>query len=443
MKYLLLLLLALSVTSSLTAQTNSVELKDGGGTVLSQHSSIQEAYNTIPGSISQAYTIEILTIYTGANETFPITFTNRSGSSSSNTITLRPAAGNTGEMIVGSSNLGTLILSDADYVIIDGRPGGTGSASDLIIENTVTSGTNANTLQFIGGANNNIVRYTHFKNATQGGAGPRTIEFADGAPNSNNVVEFCKVEGGRSGIGFDGDAGIENVNTIIRNCEVFNFGYAGIWLLANSRKILIEDCEIYQTTGVNNTLNTGINIGASVGDTITIRRNKIRDIQSTSTATGNTARGIWFQSNAPAGSVWNIYNNFIALPLNNNSAQNIHGIDINGTNPHIVNCYYNSIRIGGNHTAGTSGNVVSSGIRNNSAAVILTLKNNICINNRTGGTGGVVHTGFAMLNTSGVLDVNYNTYFANGTNSFNAYWNGTGYTDLGLYKTAASPNEQN
>jgi hypothetical protein len=442
--FTLIILFTVMMCGSLSAQTNSVELKDGGGIVIGQHNSIQSAYDAIPGAISQAYTIEILTAYTGANETFPITFTNRTGGSNSNTITLRPAAGNTGEMVVGSSNLGTIILNNADYVIIDGRPGGTGSAPDLIIQNTVTSGTNANTLQFIGGASNNIVFYTHFKNATQGSAGPRTIEFADGAPNSNNIIDNCKVEGGRSGIGFDGDPGIENENNVIRNCEIFNFGYAGIWLLANSRRILIENNEIYQTVGINQTLNTGINIGASISDSNIIRNNKIHDIQSTSTGTGNTARGIWFQTNTSAGSVWNVYNNFIALPLNNQSAQNIIGIDINtAANNFTINCYYNSIRIGGTHTAGTVGNVVSAGIRSNSAGVTLNIKNNICINNRTGGTAGVVHTGFALTTAPTVKDIDFNTYFADGTNSFNAYWLGTGYTVLATYQAAATPDEVN
>ena len=193
--FTLIILFTIALSTSLTAQTNSVELRDGGGALLSSHNSIQSAYDAIPGAISQAYRIEILTAYDGSNEIFPITFTNRTGSSSANTITLRPAAGNTGEMIVGSSNLGTIILNNADYVIIDGRPGGTGSAPDLIIQNTVSSGTNANTLQFIGGASNNVAHYIHLKNATQGSAGPRTIEFADGAPNSDNIIDNCKVEG--------------------------------------------------------------------------------------------------------------------------------------------------------------------------------------------------------------------------------------------------------
>ena len=99
--------------------------------------------------------------------------------------------------------------------------------------------------------------------------------------------------------------------------------------------------------------------------------------------------GIWFQTNTAATSVFNIYNNFIALPLNNQSAQNIIGIDIStAANNFTVNCYYNSIRIGGTHTAGTVGAVVSAGIRSNSAGVTLAIKNNICINNRTGGTAG-------------------------------------------------------
>ena len=81
------------------AQAGSVELQDGGGVFISSHASITEAYNAIPGTISQAYIIEMLASYTGASEVYPITLTLRTGSSSSNTITVRPDAGNTGEII--------------------------------------------------------------------------------------------------------------------------------------------------------------------------------------------------------------------------------------------------------------------------------------------------------------------------------------------------------
>jgi hypothetical protein len=443
-KLLLIFFFSCLFTSSFS-QTNSVDLKDGNGVPISQHSSVSEAYNAIPASISQAYIIEILAAYNGSNESFPITLTNRTGSSSSNTITIRPASGNTGEEIAGNSNTGLIILNDADYVIIDGRPGGTGTDPDLKLQNNAASGTNANTIQLINGSSNNIIRFIHAVNATQGAAGPRAVVFATsntGSGNNDNVIHDCKIEGGRSGIGFAGTNGTPNLNNVIQGCEIYNFGYAGIWLLSYAQKILIEDCVIHSSQSTQ-TLNTGINIGGSIGDTITIRNNKIYDIQSTSAGTGNAIRGIWHQTAAMSESVWFIYNNFIALPLDNNNAQNIIGIDITGLNTFYSYIYYNSIRIGGTHSGGTGGNIVSAGIRSTSAGANLTMKNNICVNNRTGGTSGVVHTGFALTNTAITKDIDYNCYFADGTNSFNSYWETTGYTNITDYRTAATPDEQN
>ncbi|MBK6876278.1 MAG: hypothetical protein IPG99_07460 [Ignavibacteria bacterium] len=91
--FLLALVAIFSLSSFANSQTNSVELQDGGGTLISQHASIEEAYNAIPATITQAYIIEILSSYAGTSELFPISLTIRSGSSSVNTITIRPDAG--------------------------------------------------------------------------------------------------------------------------------------------------------------------------------------------------------------------------------------------------------------------------------------------------------------------------------------------------------------
>jgi hypothetical protein len=205
------------------AQSNSVQLKDGGGALLSQHSSITEAYNAIPSTITQAYLVEILASYDGSAETLPVRLSARSGSSSSTIITIRPAAGNTGEMLsVNSANNTVISFDDADYVILDGRPGELGSVADLTIQNTSTTGTNSHTIQFINGATHNIVRYCRSLNATASGAGPRNIFFATSpsnpSGNSDNTVEYCIVDGGRSGVGSNGTAGSSNMNNIVRGC---------------------------------------------------------------------------------------------------------------------------------------------------------------------------------------------------------------------------------
>ena len=111
----------------LLAQPNTVELKDGGGIVISSHASVTEAHNAIPNPLTQAYIIEILPAYDGSSETFPIVISERAGTSTNNTITLRPTAGNSGEVIATNLNNNPIInLNGIDYFILDGRPAGIG-----------------------------------------------------------------------------------------------------------------------------------------------------------------------------------------------------------------------------------------------------------------------------------------------------------------------------
>ena len=435
------------------AQAGSVELQDGGGVFISSHASITEAYNAIPGTISQAYIIEILASYTGASEVYPITLTLRTGSSSSNTITVRPDAGNTGEIISSSNIAGILNIDNADYIIIDGRPGGSGTVPDLEIRNTVTTGTNASTVAMINGATNCVIRYIKSYNATENTTGPKNVVFRTSASNptgnSDNLVEECYVSGGRSGVASDGTVANPNRNNTVRNNTIVDWGFTGIWFLNGSADMIIEGNTIYNTTGVSITNPSGINIQSTYdGYNLTIRNNKITNVVSTNTSTSLNVRGIYTVTAPGTGSVLNIYNNFISLNSNNNSAASTYGILTTGTAEiYTCNIYYNTIKIGGVQTGGISGNIVSACINktSNQQGIVYNQKNNICINNRTGGTAGNVHTAFAYIenDTTGTTNLDYNSYYADGSGAFNSYRNAVGYNSLTAYQTAASPNEQN
>jgi hypothetical protein len=443
----LFLIMFVTLPSYLLAQAGSIELKDGSGVLISSHASIQEAFNAIPATVTQAYLIEILPDYTGATETFPIDLSERVGTSTSNTITLRPAAGNTGESIVTSiSNNPVMNLNGIDFFILDGRPGGVGDLPDLLIENTISSGTSSNTINMSNAATNNVIRYCNIKNNTQGGAGPRALIFGPSAStgNDSNVVEYNNIIGGRSGIGMVGSTGILNTGNIIRSNKIYDFGFAGIWLLQNGENTLIEKNEIYQTAGVSTTAAYGINLGASgTNGANIISANRIYDIQHTSTSTSASIRGIY--GTLAAGSTLNIINNFVSLTLDNQSTNATTGIHFIGINDFTANVFFNSVRIGGNQSGGTSGNVVSTGIQqsNSGAGTVLNLKNNVVLNNRTGGNTGVIHAGLNMAIVPTTLDVDYNVYFADGgAGAYPVSWAGTTFDDLSTYKSAASPNEQ-
>lgn len=363
-RYILFLLLFFFATL-LPAQPNSVELKDGGGILISSHSSITEAHNAIPNPVTQAYIIEILAAYNGSLETFPINISERSGTSVINSITLRPAAGNTGEAITRSLNNNPIInLNGIDYFILDGRPGGVGIAPDLLIENTRTSGTSSNTINILNAATNNIIRYCNIKNNTQGSAGPRTIVFGSSTStgNNDNVVELNNISGGRSGVGIVGSTGILNSGNIIRKNRIYNFGFAGIWMLQNGQNTTIQENEIFQTIGVNTSAVYGIFLAVSgTNGENTITKNKIYDIRHNSALTTASTSGI--NVTLAAGSVLNINNNFVSLTLDNQNTSLTTGIHFSGVDNFTANVFYNSVRIGGVQTGGTSGNVVSAGIQ--------------------------------------------------------------------------------
>lgn len=442
--FLLIAVFIFLISSQILPQAGSVELKDGGGVFISSHASIQEAYNAIPATVTQAYIIELLGTYTAASETYPITFSLRTGTSASNTITLRPALGVTGRVISAlATGTPILLLDDADYVIIDGRPGGTGSISELTLENLATTNTNSYTIRLLNGATNNIIRYCILRNNTMNTAGPRTIEIGTSVSNptgnSDNLITNNEIIGGRSGIGLAGTAANPNQNTAIMNNKIYDFGYAGIWVLSSSHNIVIQGNEIYQTIGFN-TANFGIIAAGFVN--LDILKNKIYDIQNTSTS---TLRGM--QITPAAGSVLNIINNFVSLMLDNGTKTSLYGIQLLGSTDCTMNLYYNTIRIGGTHTGGTAGVVVSGGIvkGNTGAASIYNQKNNVVLNTRTGGTAGTFHTGYfsGSTNLVGTMDIDYNVYYGFDASSNHAGWGGTLYTDINTYRAAATPNEQN
>ena len=432
------------------SQAGSVELQDGGGTFISSHASIQEAYNAIPAAISSAYIIEILEPYNGSSEVFPINLALKTGHSSLNTITIRPDAGNTGEVISSSNTGGIVNINDADYIILDGRPGGIGIVPDLEIRNTATTGSTTPTVYMLNGATHCEVRYIKSYNATAGQTGPKNILFGASPSNptgvSDNLVEHCYVSGGRTAVGSDGgpiSTANPNFRNVVRNCTIVDFGFAGIWFLNASAGLTVEDCYISNSAGgVSITNPYGINIQSTYdGYELNIRRNKIIDIKSTSTSTGLNVRGINTVTLPGTGSVINIENNFISLNENNNNAATVIGILSTGTvEPYTMNIYNNSIQIGGTHTGGVAGRVVSAGIVKQSImdGIVYNQKNNICINNRTGGTSGVIHAGSAINAENGTLDLDYNIYFATGSsdglNSYPAVWDSVGYDNLNTYK---------
>jgi hypothetical protein len=383
----------------------------------------------------------ILLDATYPSETFPIVISEIAGASAVNTVTLMPDVGVTSLISGSPTNTFIFDFNGVDYFIIDGRSGGTGSTSNLTIQNLTTTGASSHTIRMINGATNNIFRYVTLVNNAQLTAGPRVIDIntsvSDPAGNSFNTIEYCNLNGGRSGIGFAGTAVNPNSNNVIMRNKIFDWTFAGVWLSSNTMNTTIDENEFYQST-LFNVAGSGINL--ATGGTINIRGNIFRDLQNTATT---SVRGV---SGTPgANSTVNIVNNFFSLTQDNGTKTSIYAIQLSGTTEHTANVYYNTAYLAGTHTGGTANQIISAGfVKGTTGATSVTnMKNNVCVNDRTAGLGTAFHCA-SFVSVGGTMDIDYNVWFATGgDNSRHAYWAGTGYNDLTAYRGAATPNEQN
>lgn len=441
MRQVLFTIILFSIFASiLNGQTNSVTLKNASGIVLSQHSTIQLAYNSIPSTLTQAYIIEINNSYTGESEIYPISFTSRTGSSGSNTITLRPAAGNLGEKISDSSSISSLILLDGiDFMMIDGRPGGVSADTlNLKIENTAVTGTLAGAIELRSNAAYNTVQYltsiTHSEtalyNMSLAGSG------IGNQGNHGNSFRNCKVSGGNIGIYLKGFNGIRSRKFIISECDISDFLVTGI-SMTDFDSVMVEKSKIYQTGPVSSSnFVTGIRIDPNTGGTNIIRKNKIYDLQSSSTSSNLAIRGIHMVNSVSFLAQFWIYNNFIALTKNNNNTLNTIGAELNGNEIANMTFYYNTIYIGGSQVS--SAGIVSACIKHNMPDYVdIRIRNNLFYNDRQ---GSAFPTGGWYVSVNQFTLINNNNYY-NTTTGSNAIWLGTPYTNIAQYKAAANPHE--
>lgn len=220
MKKLITMLFLLALTVSLNnkafSQANSVSLN---GSAI--YSNIEDAYNAITPAFATPQLIEILPAYDGSTELFPITLNLIAGTS---TITIRPQAGNNGEIVTSSNTSYLFYLGTCKNVIIDGRPGGvTSTSANYLTINNTGAGGNAGTVAFYG-ADNCILRYTN-NVATLGtlaSTGARNINIAGVTANTSNsnIIENCVVRGGLRGIQ---NFGLDASTVLVRRKMEFPF----------------------------------------------------------------------------------------------------------------------------------------------------------------------------------------------------------------------------
>ena len=242
--------LGLAFANNAIAQPGSVTLTPPAGPA-TNYPSITSAYAAIPSAPAGNFLIEILAPYNGtdASEVYPIQLTDKGIAGATPVITIRPAAGNNGEIIqrpVAAAG-SVLQINGGDNVNLDGRPGGIVSTSaNYLSINDLLSGSNANrNVEVLNAANNNIVQYINATaaEATAAGAGNRVLLIGGTTTtgNLNNTIQFCVVTGGLRGIqDFGLSNAAPNTGSRILNNTVRNFGSIGIFAGSNQANATIE-----------------------------------------------------------------------------------------------------------------------------------------------------------------------------------------------------------
>ena len=211
-------------------------------------------------TLGGALVLELQAAYVSTVETFPLTIPALNGASATNTLTLRPQTGATGLSITSANTTtATVDLNGAQFVTIDGRPGGAGTAKQLTLANTSTSGV---ALRFINEGSNNTLRYLTIQGVnTSDSSGTVVFSTTTGTNgNDNNTLDTCDIRDGATtptnGI-FAAGTGTtmanNNSGNLITNCNIFNFyrstavTTSGLSLYGGNTDWTISGNSFYQT----------------------------------------------------------------------------------------------------------------------------------------------------------------------------------------------------
>ena len=214
---------------------------------------------TVGNGLDGALILELQAAYVSSVETFPLTIPVLTGSSAANNLTIRPAIGASSLAITSANTTAaTVYLNGAQNVVLDGRPGGTGTAKQLTIANTANAGV---ALCFINEASNNTIRHLTLAGVnTSANSGTVLFSTTTGADgNDNNTIDQCDIRDGAStpvnGICSTGTASPkDNSGNTVSNCNVFNFHSltasvesGGVRLNAGNTNWTITGNSFYQT----------------------------------------------------------------------------------------------------------------------------------------------------------------------------------------------------
>jgi hypothetical protein len=217
---------------------------------------------------------ELKNTYTSSGETYPLVFASNPCITNTNNLTIRPATGATALEINSGDAVATIDLNGAKYITIDGRPGGTGTTSQLSIINTNTTGV---AVKFWNDAQNNTIQYCDIQGqntnapatGTVRGAGVVYFSNTNGsAGNDKNTINNSSIHGtpgntptiGVFAIGSTTSVATYNDSCVISNCRIYDYfrpdsASTGIKIDGGNNAWTISNNHFYQTQALTYTLN--------------------------------------------------------------------------------------------------------------------------------------------------------------------------------------------
>ncbi len=370
-------------------------------------------------------------------------------------VTIQPSGGVTRQIIGSNSTTALIGLNGADNVIIDGLNTG---GNSLLIRNTGTTPT----IRYINDASTNILR----NSTIEGASTTANVNISTGTTTGNDDIQILNntIRDRSDAVGVPFNAvhsvgtnltGNSNTNITVTNNQIFNFTQAG-FLSANSENISFTQNTIYQTAprttalsgvAVNSALGTNLfsrNVVRDLTTTLatngmvfndaratTVSRNWIYNIPSTSGSTA-TLTGIVFNGGSGTAANVTVANNFVSIVPAFTNAQITRGILDFAFTGNTFTSFYNSVLLDG--TASGTTNSFACG-RLFSAPTAFTFQNNVCFNNRTGGTGNHYAMSDQSANT-GTFVSDYNMFVGTGATAANFYDYGTSSTGTPVSYTA-------
>lgn len=214
-----------------------------------------------------------LTDFAYNSETYPIPIGASAGSTSTNTLTIKPAAGM--QPTLGSASSTALVFDGAANVIIDGSNTVGGTTKDFGFGGGLNT---AYVVRLVNSANNITLKNT-FVQAAGVGSGV-SLESAS-APSTIlnntllNVSIVCVIPTGctGAGVGFGGSASATQANNILENSGGGGF-YSNVAVSTGYSNTIIRNNQISLPSGGGTAVRSGIAILSSATDT-TVTRNRV------------------------------------------------------------------------------------------------------------------------------------------------------------------------